>query len=55
MQAAHLAGIPAANLTLLSEPEAAAVYAIRTIQPNTIAVCIFSPTKSVGVHLSDSD
>jgi molecular chaperone DnaK (HSP70) len=55
MQAAHLAGIPAANLTLLSEPEAAAVYAIRTIQPNTIAVCIFSSTKSVGVYLSDSD
>ena len=55
MQAAHLAEIPAANLTLLSEPEAAAVYAIRTIQPNTIAVCIFDSTKSVGVHLPDSD
>ncbi|KAJ6050332.1 hypothetical protein N7499_010276 [Penicillium canescens] len=36
-RSAHLAEIPAANLTLLSEPEAAAVYAIRTIQPNTIA------------------
>jgi molecular chaperone DnaK (HSP70) len=38
MQAAHLAGIPHSSLTLLSEPEAAAVYAIRTIQPNSIAV-----------------
>ncbi|KAJ6115348.1 hypothetical protein N7486_001126 [Penicillium sp. IBT 16267x] len=36
MQAACLAGIPRNNLTLLSEPEAAAVYAIRTIQPNTM-------------------
>lgn len=40
MQAACLAGIPRNNLTLLSEPEAAAVYAIRTIQPNTMAVCM---------------
>ncbi|KAJ5877628.1 hypothetical protein N7455_001093 [Penicillium solitum] len=38
MQAAHRAGIPPASLGLLSEPEAAAVCAIRTIQPNTIAV-----------------
>ncbi|KAI2741395.1 hypothetical protein DTO013E5_4559 [Penicillium roqueforti] len=37
MQAAQQAGISAANLRLLSEPEAAAVCAIRTIQPNTIA------------------
>jgi molecular chaperone DnaK (HSP70) len=37
-QAAQRAGIPAASLRLLSEPEAAAVYAIRTIQPNTISV-----------------
>ncbi|CAI7572395.1 unnamed protein product [Penicillium palitans] len=37
MQAAHRAGIPPASLRLLSEPEAAAVCAIRTIQPNTIA------------------
>ncbi|KAJ5116884.1 Heat shock protein 70 family [Penicillium angulare] len=36
MQAARLAGIPQANLVLLSEPEAAAVDAIRTIQPNSI-------------------
>ncbi|KAJ5548339.1 hypothetical protein N7513_005573 [Penicillium frequentans] len=34
MQAAFLAGIPRNNLTVLSEPEAAAIYAIRTIQPN---------------------
>ena len=40
MQAARLAGIPQANLVLLSEPEAAAVDAIRTIQPNSITVCI---------------
>lgn len=38
MQAAHQAGISPASLRLLSEPEAAAVYAIRTIQPNTISV-----------------
>lgn len=38
MQAAHRAGISPASLGLLSEPEAAAVCAIRTIQPNTIAV-----------------
>ncbi|KAK4861131.1 hypothetical protein LT330_004047 [Penicillium expansum] len=37
MQAAHQAGISPASLRLLSEPEAAAVYAIRTIQPNTIS------------------
>ena len=38
IQAACLAGIPKASLYLLSEPEAAAVYAIRTIQPNSIEV-----------------
>lgn len=38
LQAACLAGIPRSNLFLLSEPEAAAVYAIRTIQPNSMAV-----------------
>lgn len=38
MQVACLAGIPNADLFLVSEPEAAAVYAIRTIQPNTMAV-----------------
>ncbi|KGO76318.1 Heat shock protein 70 family [Penicillium italicum] len=37
MQAAHQAGISSASLRLLSEPEAAAVYAIRTIQPNTVS------------------
>ncbi|KAJ5618585.1 hypothetical protein N7528_006696 [Penicillium herquei] len=37
MQAAVLGGIGKANLVLLSEPEAAAVHAIRTIQPNSIA------------------
>lgn len=40
MQAACLAGLPRNNLTLLSEPEAAAVYAIRTIQPNKMTVSI---------------
>jgi Molecular chaperone len=38
MQAAHRAGMSPGNLRLLSEPEAAAVCAIRTIQPNTCAV-----------------
>jgi molecular chaperone DnaK (HSP70) len=38
MQAATLAGIPSAGLFLVSEPEAAAVYAIQTIQPNTMTV-----------------
>jgi molecular chaperone DnaK (HSP70) len=39
IEAAYLAGIPRCNLSLLSEPEAGAVYAIRTIQPNSMAVC----------------
>lgn len=39
-QAAHLAGIPESDTFLLSEPEAAAVYTIRTIQSNNIAVRI---------------
>ncbi|KAJ5726922.1 hypothetical protein N7493_005949 [Penicillium malachiteum] len=38
LQAAYLGGIPKGNLTLLSEPEAAAVHAIRMIQPNSIEV-----------------
>ncbi|KAJ5355531.1 uncharacterized protein N7496_012743 [Penicillium cataractarum] len=37
MQAACLAGIPNQDLFLVSEPEAAAVYAIQSIQPNTIS------------------
>ncbi|KAJ5988528.1 hypothetical protein N7481_003738 [Penicillium waksmanii] len=37
MQAAHRAGIPESGLLLLSEPEAAAIYTIRTIQANSIA------------------
>ncbi|KAJ5633351.1 hypothetical protein N7490_009690 [Penicillium lividum] len=37
MHAAHLAGIRNSQLTLLSEPEAAAVYSIRAIQPNSMA------------------
>ena len=40
MQAATLADMPQNNLYLLSEPEAAAVYTIRAIQPNSIAVGI---------------
>ncbi|CAG8290055.1 unnamed protein product [Penicillium salamii] len=36
LRAAHMAKIPASALTLLAEPEAAAVYAIQTIQPNSI-------------------
>jgi hypothetical protein len=41
LNAAHLAGVPPNKLTLLSEPESAALYALRTIQPNTIKVIIF--------------
>jgi molecular chaperone DnaK (HSP70) len=41
MQVACLGNIPKNNLFLVSEPEAAAVYAIRTIQPNTIAVRLY--------------
>ncbi|KAJ5143425.1 uncharacterized protein N7515_002212 [Penicillium bovifimosum] len=37
MRAALLTGISPTSLTLLSEPEAAAVCAIRTIRPNSIA------------------
>ncbi|KAJ5219672.1 hypothetical protein N7468_008876 [Penicillium chermesinum] len=37
MQAGCRAGIPRAQLSLLSEPESAAIYAIRAIQPNTMA------------------
>ncbi|KAJ5099054.1 hypothetical protein N7532_006055 [Penicillium argentinense] len=37
MEAARYAGIPMADLFLLSEPEAAAVHTIRTIQPNSIS------------------
>ncbi|KAJ5787881.1 hypothetical protein N7457_002871 [Penicillium paradoxum] len=37
LQAAYWAGIPNSSIRLLSEPEAAAVCAIRTIQPNAIA------------------
>ncbi|CAG8191229.1 unnamed protein product [Penicillium olsonii] len=36
MRAAHLAKIPPSALILLSEPEAAAVYAIHTVQPNSL-------------------
>lgn len=42
LQAAYHAGISRSHLSLLSEPEAAAVYTIRTIHPNSIAVCAFS-------------
>jgi molecular chaperone DnaK (HSP70) len=41
LNAAHLASVPPNKLTLLSEPESAALYALRTIQPNTIKVIIF--------------
>lgn len=41
-QAAILAGFPRSKLFLLSEPEAAAVYAISAIQPNCLSVRINS-------------
>lgn len=41
LQAAYHAGIQKSSVTLLSEPEAAAIYTIRTIQPNSIAVCVY--------------
>ena len=37
-QAACHAGIPEADFYLLSEPEAAAIYSIHAIQPNSIKV-----------------
>jgi molecular chaperone DnaK (HSP70) len=38
LKAAINAGIPEHRLALLSEPEAAALYTLRAIQPNTIKV-----------------
>lgn len=38
LQAACLAGLPRSSLYLLSEPEAGALYTIRTVQPNSISV-----------------
>jgi molecular chaperone DnaK (HSP70) len=40
MKIAIKAGINEHQLSLLSEPEAAALYTLRVIQPNTIKVCI---------------
>lgn len=40
LRSAVWAGIPADKLSLLSEPESAALYALRTIQPNTVQVII---------------
>jgi molecular chaperone DnaK (HSP70) len=48
-QAALQAGIPASDLRLLSEPEAAAVCTIRTIQPNSIAVWVPQP-RGKAIH-----
>ena len=39
MKVAIGAGLPQNQLSLLSEPEAAALYTVRVIQPNTIKVC----------------
>lgn len=39
MKVAIGAGLPQNQLSLLSEPEAAALYTLRAIQPNTIKVC----------------
>lgn len=47
MQAASRAGLPLSDLALLSEPEAAAVYTIRAIQPNSIAVCVCQRKKKI--------
>jgi molecular chaperone DnaK (HSP70) len=41
LQAAEHAGLSDHQL-LVSEPEAAALYTLRAIQPNTIAVCTFN-------------
>lgn len=48
MQVATLAGIPSKDLFLVSEPEAAAVYAIQTIQPNMMTVSFHPGTMSKG-------
>ena len=45
-QAAYAAGIGSSKLTLLSEPEAAAVYAIRTMEKDSATVCIFLQERS---------
>jgi molecular chaperone DnaK (HSP70) len=42
-KAAVCAGISTFNISLISEPEAAALYCLRTIQPNSFAVSL--PTK----------
>jgi molecular chaperone DnaK (HSP70) len=38
LRAAIRAGAPAQGISLVSEPEAAALYALRAIQPNSVAV-----------------
>lgn len=39
LEAAVAAGADFKNISLVSEPEAAALYTLRAIQPNTLAVC----------------
>jgi hypothetical protein len=43
LQAAERAGLSDHELVLVSEPEAAALYTLRAIQPNTITVCTSMP------------
>lgn len=42
LQVAIKAGMPGNQLSLLSEPEAAALYTLRAIQPNTIKVSLLA-------------
>lgn len=51
LRAAVQADIPANQISLVSEPEAAALYTLRAIQPNSIAVRVWH---GVEVSLSNS-
>jgi molecular chaperone DnaK (HSP70) len=53
LRAAIKAGAPAQGISLVSEPEAAALYALRAIQPCLIAVCspvFVSPGNERGIN-----
>lgn len=51
LRAAFRAGIPAADVSLVSEPEAAALYPFRSTQPNSIAVC-HSPLRHLHMNVN---
>lgn len=47
LRAAMQAHIPANEVSLVSEPEAAALYTLRSIQPNSIAVSLSHPAPKI--------